>query len=262
VLRDGRFTAKKLERQPPPQPKQKEEFGYWAAMEKTQGQRYEAEAPTVPPRSTSRPQAAAPAVTLEVLPRVGWFLLLFVLMAINLLHIPMIQVLWNQKDVTLPGIGTLRAKPELEQDDLAAITTGYVTETQKLISTKNSPRYQVRYRFQIGDQWYTSSEGITGEDMFVDIDSDVWEQLDPIVKSGGQATLEVRYLREDPWDNRPVESNKRVHNGWLFVWIFIGFLSLVSLEQAGHAYVNYGKAQKAAKQGKTGKMKYWEIKKA
>ena len=212
-----------------------------------------------PPRAASRPQPKAAAPVLEVLPRTGWFLLLIVLFAVDLLNIPMFQLVWNRQDVTLPGIGTLRGKADLEYDNLAAITAGHVTETKEILRLKKGDSFQVRYEFEVDGQWYTASEGTAGQDSFEDIDHDLWVQLDQSIKKGGKPTLEIRYLRSNPWDNRPVAGYSRVNDAWMFVWIVIGFFTLVSLEQAGHAYVNYSRAQKAAQKGKVGKMSYWEV---
>jgi hypothetical protein len=175
------------------------------------------------------------------------------------LHIPLYQLTWNKQDVTLPIIGTLTGQPDLEHDELAATTIGYVTETQLLIKLKGSDQYQIRYTFQVNGQSYSYSDETGRPNLWISIDEDVWQGLNQAVENGSQPPLEIRYLRKDPWTNRPVASEKTGNTLWMIPWIGVFFITLITFEQIGHAYANYKTAKKGAKQGKKGKIMYWEV---
>lgn len=211
---------------------------------------------SAPPRKTSRPAAGA---AFEVLPRIEWFLLLFLMLAVNVFHIPLFQVVANHKDVTLPGIGTMRGEPDLEKPGRAGFTTGYVTETILVRHTRRADSHEVRYRFQVNGQTYTYCDGSPGKDRAAHIEEDVWYGLNEALKNGQQPTLEVKYLLTDPWENRPVAGFVAPGIEWVFAWLAVFFLTVTGLSEVWRAYKTYRRAAQAAQMGQTGKLRYWEI---
>ncbi len=191
-----------------------------------------------------------------------WVWMLLLLVAAILLFYPVYGLASGSKDITLPGIGTLEARPKLEQDNLTTTTTAYVTETSTLETRRRgsvSISYEVRYQFSVNGVWYTHSDDTGRKNLWYGIDKDEWDRVSRDLKSSGQATFKVKYVTNDPWDNRPLAADVTIRTQWMFLFIGVIVAVVIGLWQSYAIVRDYFVARKLAAHGVTGKLKYWEI---
>lgn len=113
---------------------------------------------------------------------------------------------------------------------------------------------EIKYRFRInGDEtWYSASD-MTGR-------RELWI---PIIKSAWAAaqqsqTIEVAYLPDDPWVNRPVEQAGHPLLDSLCGWGLLLLPDVVALFELTMIIRNFSRVRQAAQEGRFIRMRYWE----
>lgn len=212
--------------------------------------------------SSPRSSSPAPKQQLEVLPRVGRFVILFMLWAAILLIYPAYQLSYGYRDMTLPGIGTLESRPKIEQDNLTATTTAEVLEVRIMEHRRRANvtlHYEVRYRFVVKGVTYSYTDDMGRDNLWADIDKDEWDRVAGELDAFGQSAIMVRYVVGDPADNRPVAAKAERLFKWELLFFGLCGAGLYSLADTVKMVRHYLLAKEAAKAGLTAKLGFWEI---
>jgi len=135
------------------------------------------------------------------------------------------------------------------------------TRSQRVMAKVTEVRYNgsevlVRYRFRVPGslEWYTASDMTGRKNLWIQLKPNAWEQAQ---KQDNQ--IEIVYLPENPWVNRPTEQAESPVANALCLWFTFFAIDVIWFWETYHIVRDYTRCLDAAAERRACSTRFWEV---